>query len=196
MLLLTGARSWWDYPLLATALLTRHTANSHTVLLHGACPDSPDEAGAAIWRALGGHDIPMPADWTAPCRERCKPGHRRPNPHVLLRTRTATGDVGTYCPAAGMYRNEAMVARAVEHRIGGQRVSAVAFLTADSRGAKHCAGLIGAAGIDLALYRTGPYTDPAAASQQTLPLTLLGGTYVPEHLAPEHLNPETAKDRR
>jgi len=38
------------------------------------------------------------ADWSAPCRDDCKPGHRR---------RRRRG--GTYCPAVGNYRNQLML---------------------------------------------------------------------------------------
>lgn len=39
----------------------------------------------------------FPADWYGPCRDTCRPGHRRP--------RKGT----TYCPAAGIYRNQEML---------------------------------------------------------------------------------------
>jgi hypothetical protein len=41
----------------------------------------------------------VPADWEGPCRAECRPGHRRRNP---------TG-IGTFCPAAGNYRNQLML---------------------------------------------------------------------------------------
>lgn len=42
--------------------------------------------------------VPFPADWEGPCRETCQPGHRR------YRTSGTS-----YCPAAGVYRNQRMV---------------------------------------------------------------------------------------
>lgn len=41
-----------------------------------------------------------PADWTGLCRPTCKPGHRQPG----------RNGGRSYCPAAGDYRNEDMVA--------------------------------------------------------------------------------------
>lgn len=42
---------------------------------------------------LGWRTEQIPAEWEAPCRASCKPGHR----------------VNGWCPAAGNYRNEEMV---------------------------------------------------------------------------------------
>jgi hypothetical protein len=41
----------------------------------------------------------VPADWEAPCRADCRPGHRRRHPN----------GGGTFCPAAGNYRNQVML---------------------------------------------------------------------------------------
>jgi YspA, cpYpsA-related SLOG family len=69
-----------------------------------------------------------PADWEGPCRDTCKPGHRR------------NGKNGRpYCPAAGNYRNEGMVA------LGADRCAA--WIKAGSAGASNCARLAERAGI-------------------------------------------------
>jgi hypothetical protein len=46
---------------------------------------------AGVEWQISGH----PADWQAPCRGECRPGHRRPGPGGAL-----------ICPAAGNYRNQ------------------------------------------------------------------------------------------
>jgi len=55
----------------------------------------------AVWAALNMSDLlkweieSHPADWEAPCRPECRPGHRR-----------RQGRGPEYCPAAGNYRNQ------------------------------------------------------------------------------------------
>lgn len=76
----------------------------------------------------GAVDEPHPADWDAPCRAACKPGHRRPRQ-----------DGTTFCPAAGMYRNEVMA------RSGLWR--AACFIRRRSPGTTGCAAAVRAAGL-------------------------------------------------
>jgi YspA, cpYpsA-related SLOG family len=47
---------------------------------------------------------PCPADWSGPCQATCPPNHRRP-----------AGHGGSYCPAAGVYRNAAMLDGPIGH---------------------------------------------------------------------------------
>ena len=72
-------------------------------VVHGAAGRGAD-ASAAMWAwswHREGRNVyweEHPADWSAPCRDSCAPGHRR-------RRRNAT----SYCTAAGNYRNQHMV---------------------------------------------------------------------------------------
>lgn len=103
----------------------------HT-LVHGDA-DGADRLFAAIAHEWGWVVEGHAADWTGPCRDTCKPGHRRPR-----------RGGGTYCPAAGNYRND-------EKLVGGGADKAVA---AYKRGAKNsgtsdCVRRARAAGIDV-----------------------------------------------
>lgn len=60
---------------------------------------SADYLAHLACRELGLWEEVVPADWTAPCRPTCRPGHRRRRGSE------------TYCPAQGVYRNQDMVDR-------------------------------------------------------------------------------------
>lgn len=69
------------------------------VLVHGAASGA-DSLCAEWWGDIHRRTVePHPADWEAPCRPECRIGHRR--------TRANGGP--TYCPAAGVYRNQDML---------------------------------------------------------------------------------------
>ena len=73
------------------------------VLIHGAAPGA-DQMAARIAATIFGWEVhAVPADWEAPCRPECPASHRRKWP-----------DGTSYCPAAGPYRNQAMVIRGLE----------------------------------------------------------------------------------
>ena len=65
-----------------------------------------------------------PADWAAPCRTECWPGHRRRN-----------ADGTSTCPTAGYYRNTLMVEEMVTVQC---QTLVLAFIHDNSRGATHC----------------------------------------------------------
>lgn len=122
----TGSRTWSDYDLILGVFL--HVQEQHPGwqirLHHGRCDpqlrtgktipwgravhlphDMQVEMCGGDWladvaaRALQWEIRDHPADWEAPCRPACKPGHRQ---------QRWDRDV-TYCPAAGNYRNTAML---------------------------------------------------------------------------------------
>lgn len=100
-ILLTGSRDWDNRPRLAHEMAATASDLAFlrpAVLVHGACPTGADAIAAHEAKALGWTVESHPADWEAPCRAECKPGHRR-------RRRDGT----VYCPAAGNYRNQEMV---------------------------------------------------------------------------------------
>lgn len=72
------------------------------------------------------------ADWTAPCREACKPGHRG-----------RRHDGIEYCPAAGNYRNQAMV------DMGADAGVAVPMRGAKNAGTRDCFMRARSAGIEM-----------------------------------------------
>jgi hypothetical protein len=66
-------------------------------IMHGGAPGA-DRLVDRVARQLGFHVTPVPARWTDPCRDTCAKGHRR-----------ARADGVSYCPAAGVYRNQLML---------------------------------------------------------------------------------------
>lgn len=90
----TGGRSFDDLAAVERALAQ---VPVDAVLVHGQAPGA-DTLCANWWKDQGRADDPHPAQWSAPCRATCKPGHRRQR-----------ADGSTYCPAAGVYRNQEMV---------------------------------------------------------------------------------------
>jgi hypothetical protein len=119
-ILVTGSRDWRNQGLIRETLLCalgEFTTIGPPVLIHGG-QRSRDQAtrkryGADFLAGEAWTEIARkrpgwlaqpevyPAQWTAPCRPECEPGHRRParNAH--------TG--GSTCPAQGHYRNQQMV---------------------------------------------------------------------------------------
>lgn len=100
-LLVTGSRNFSDAALMAESLLSAiddYSLGLEVVVVHGNARGADRVADAAA-RKLGLLEPePHDAKWNDPCRPTCRPGHRRPSP-----------DGGTFCPAAGNYRNQAMV---------------------------------------------------------------------------------------
>jgi hypothetical protein len=138
-ILVTGSRDWTDEVLIANALLEARErgpmrAGLHRMtLVHGGAKGA--DAIAAKWAEKWGWLIePHPADWTAPCRDTCRPGHRR-----------RRWDGAEYCPAAGNYRNQDMVDLSAD--------VCLAFIKNNSNGATHCSELADAAGIQTYWWR-------------------------------------------
>ncbi len=122
--IVTASRSWTNYDVMRKVLsVYRHRG---LALVHSAARGG-DQMAARIWKAWGENDEPHSADWSGPCRDTCRPGHRQAGPH------------GEYCPSAGMYRNAEMVS--------GGGVALVAFVVDRSPGATGCVKLAAAAGI-------------------------------------------------
>lgn len=76
----------------------------------------------------GAVEEPHPADWDAPCRPACNPGHRK-----------ARKDGSTYCPAAGNYRNAEMATSGLWRT--------AAFIRDRSRGTTDAANAFRRAGV-------------------------------------------------
>jgi hypothetical protein len=133
-LLVTGSRHWTDRTVIVGALMTvRDAWCIHGVtLVHGDARGADRIAAdiASGWTEWAWHVEPHPADWYAPCRDTCKPNHRR-----------AKAGLGgpKVCPAAGMYRNADMVALGAD--------LCLAFILDQSPGATGCARLARKAGI-------------------------------------------------
>ena len=99
-LLVTGSRHFENAALMAESLLAAiddFCLGLEVVVVHGNARGA-DRIAATAARQLGLAVEPHDADWDGPCRDSCKPGHRRPSPGG-----------GTFCPAAGNYRNQLMV---------------------------------------------------------------------------------------
>ncbi len=137
-MLVTGSRSWTDFLLIEQAIsdmaMEAAQLGKDLVVVHGVARGADKLAQAVVrgrraggWRHI--HEEPHPADWDAPCIERCRPGHRR----------ARGGGGGDYCPAAGTYRNELMV------NLGAD--ACFAFIKDKSPGATGCSKLAEAAGI-------------------------------------------------
>jgi hypothetical protein len=131
-LLWTASRDWAD-PLCMWKVLNECQTwagdlGKTLVIVHGDGPGG-DQIGKLYGLVTSGcEEESHPADWEGPCRDRCRPGHRR------------RGRGGRdYCPAAGNYRSEDMVT------LGAHR--AAAFIRARSNGASYCAALAEAAGV-------------------------------------------------
>lgn len=147
-ILVTGSRTWRDGTLIRTTLthyLTTLTPGTRMTVVHGACRSGADmyADGWARWHHRHGKPVDAPevhpAPWEGPCRDTCRPGHRRPDPRGW--------DV---CPQAGFYRNEHMV------NLGAD--VCLAFIADRSKGATHCAERAEKAGIPVVPF----YTDTVA----------------------------------
>ena len=97
-ILVTGSRDWGDWRTITKALIDAADGKPRPVTVVHGCARGADVLAAHAARKLGWEVEDHPARWDAPCREECKPGHRR-----------TQRSGGTYCPAAGNYRNQAMV---------------------------------------------------------------------------------------
>jgi YspA, cpYpsA-related SLOG family len=95
-ILVTVSRGWRDRALMHRVLAACWQLAPGAVLVSGANPDG-DRMAEAIWQSLGGEVEQHKARWTAPCRPHC---------HHGARAERLGG--GTYCQAAGDYRNEEM----------------------------------------------------------------------------------------
>ena len=99
-ILVTGSRSWTDAERIAFEL--GHAIGSlgcqpeDVTLVHGAALSGADAIADRIGRKLGCVVEKHPADWDAPCDDRCRPGHRK-----------TRGNGSAFCPAQGTYRNAA-----------------------------------------------------------------------------------------
>lgn len=97
-ILVTGSRKFGDYDLALTALSeVRWEFGPDFTVVHGDA-DGADRLLAEMAEARGLTTEAHAADWAGPCRDTCRPGHRRNR-----------RDGSTYCPAAGNYRNQFMV---------------------------------------------------------------------------------------
>jgi hypothetical protein len=135
--IVTGSRTWRAANVirekLEACLETSAHAGDELVVVHGDCRSGADTYAEvwARWHQRRGHPVipeAHPANWEGPCRDTCRPGHRRPDPRGW--------DV---CPQAGFTRNEEMVALGAE--------LCLAFIADNSKGASHCARIAEEAGI-------------------------------------------------
>lgn len=136
-LLVTASRSWHQPRDIWEALEECHryakSQGRNLLIVHGDA-DGGDQIAKLFGQVVpGAYEEGHPADWDGRCGPQCKPGHRR--------TRR---DGTTYCPAAGMYRNEDMV------KAGADR--AAAFIRNRSHGASGCARLAERASIPTRRY--------------------------------------------
>ena len=139
-LLWTASRDWVKPREMWTVLGGFHSYASGKgrilVIVHGDAPGG-DMIGKLFGQITeGAEEEAHPADWEGPCRETCEPGHRRKDKHGRY-----------YCPAAGMYRNEEMVA------LGAARCAA--WIRARSPGASRCALLAQRSGIETRRFTDG-----------------------------------------
>ncbi|GAA3172736.1 SLOG family protein [Nonomuraea roseoviolacea] len=143
-ILITGSRTWTDWETVWRALddtIGAQVKNGETefVVVHGHCPRGADAIAdsycedQAGWRDNAGQVLAVeqhPADWTAPCGQHCRTAHRR-----------RRGDGTSYCPTAGLTRNQQMVDLGAD--------ICLAFIRDDSRGATDCARRAARAGIEV-----------------------------------------------
>lgn len=168
--LVTGSRTWTNRGAVRGALdECLRVADTGLIVVHGAAGKGPD-AMSALWvEQWERKDAPVqaeayPAPWQAPCRAECHPKHRRcqakmnqgigddhshvcsgrgeHRPHRCLVCGLAweQAEYITTCPAAGIYRNNAMVALGAD--------MCLAFIMDASTGATHCSDAAKRAGID------------------------------------------------
>lgn len=150
-LLVTGSRDWGDPQrpdamaqarAAIDAVLAHYVRQAHALgaprltVVHGKALKGADNL-AFMWvkqRQASGWPVeqePHPANWNAPCVDRCQAGHRHKYPN-------GTGD---YCPTAGFRRNQQMV------DLGA--LVCVGFWRAGSSGTKDCLDRAGKAKIPL-----------------------------------------------
>lgn len=129
-IVVTGSREYTNQPelysVLAGALRIAACRGERLVVAHGRNPRGADHLTHCWCRTAAELYLPVteephPADWEAPCRSTCRPGHRR---------RMRGG--GDYCPAAGNYRNDEMV------QLGAERCLAFTVPGAANTGTADC----------------------------------------------------------
>jgi len=91
--IVTGGRRFNDRT--AISAMLRLLDPGSDVIVHGAASGA-DSLAAKVAASVGFAVEPHPADWEGPCRPTCGEGHRRHR------------SGGSYCPAAGNYRNHEM----------------------------------------------------------------------------------------
>jgi hypothetical protein len=160
LLLVTGSRNLDDAELVLHALAER--AQPGARLMHGGhgltlrrersgldpmlylTPvRSADAQADRAWRreiaqtvAVGPVTV-VPADWAAPCQDTCRANHRK----------ISAGR--SYCPAAGVFRNQVMVERAALAAARGWTVQVLAFPRGGSAGTRDCMRRAEAAGLEV-----------------------------------------------
>ena len=113
----TGGRHFHDRAMVIRVLCEMP---EDAVMVNGMAPGA-DALCAQVWRGWGRTVDPFPADWGGPCRDSCEPGHRKPR-----------RGGGSYCPAAGHYRNQAMVDSGIEELVALPGGNGTADMTARS----------------------------------------------------------------
>lgn len=136
-ILVTGSRAWTSvYQMRRIIRDTLREFGTDATLIHGNASGA-DRLAASIAEHLGATPEAHSADWEAPCRPACRPGHRRKR-----------RDDRDFCPAAGDYRNQEMV------DLGADVV--LAFLVdppiSPCKGTRDCAGRAKGAGIPVRWY--------------------------------------------
>lgn len=136
-ILVSGSRTWRDPSVIRRQLddATHGVPAARITLVHGAAA-GVDTVAARYATTRGWNVEAHHADWAAACRKDCARDHRRVNGR------------GEYCPAAGTYRNQAMVDTAPDLLL--------AFLKDHSAGASDCLRRAKKAGIPIrAVYDCG-----------------------------------------
>lgn len=147
-ILVTGGRDYADAGQVESVLsgvleelVATGLGPSQVVLVHGAA-SGLDRLAAAAAHRLGLQVEAHPADWAGPCRPSCQspsgpsPSDQSPSGPSHRRRRQDGTD---YCPAAGAYRNDDMVALGAD----------LALVFPGGRGTADCARRIRAAGIEM-----------------------------------------------
>ncbi|WP_037322525.1 hypothetical protein [Amycolatopsis thermoflava] len=134
-ILLTISRTWSQWSTVRDVFAKVLETYPDAVLMHGNAIKG-DQQAAGIWRALGGRDMPVDADW-----DHCDPEH-----DVACRKahRKRRSDGTKYCPTAGLRRNSDMV----EAGVG----LCLSFIRSRSRGASDCTRKAEEAGIPTVRY--------------------------------------------
>lgn len=137
-------------PRIRTVIGWLHGDHEITALFEGEA-SGVDLIARSVAEEFGIPVIPFPADWSAPCTELCKPGHRT--------SRAWSGDEDTFCPAAGNYRNQRMIdaLRAAEGATPPSAATVLAFPVignprARNRGTNDCRDRAVAAGIPTLIF--------------------------------------------
>lgn len=137
-LLVTGSRKFADVAMARAALFRLQPADIPLLVVHGDADRGFDLIAKrwALERKDQGEDVDEeahPANWEGPCRETCKPGHRRKVRGRLI------------CPAAGDYRNQEMADAGARQALAALRSGAA------NKGTRDCIRRIRTARIPLAI---------------------------------------------